>query len=45
MSRVAFASSAPWPLIAIAIAVIVALCLWGLFRRGSMADRSRTDDC
>ncbi|CAB4346644.1 MAG: hypothetical protein F2947_08635 [Actinobacteria bacterium] len=37
------ASSAPWPLIAVAIAAASGLCLWALFRRGSIADRARSD--
>lgn len=39
-----FASAVEWPVVVIAIAVVVALCLWGLFRRGSMSDRARSDD-
>lgn len=38
------AASGQWPVIALAVAVAVALCLWGLFRRGSIADRARVDD-
>lgn len=38
-------ATAPWPLIAVGVAVVVALCLWSLFRRGSLSDRSRSDDC
>ncbi|MEX1218431.1 MAG: hypothetical protein WEA11_07935 [Acidimicrobiales bacterium] len=38
------ASSTPWPIIVIAIAIASGLCLWALFRRGSIADRARSDD-
>ncbi|MCE2807481.1 MAG: hypothetical protein F2561_05550 [Actinobacteria bacterium] len=41
---VTFASSTPWPLIVLAIAAASGLCLWALFRRGSIADRARSDD-
>jgi hypothetical protein len=37
------ASSAPWPAILLGVAVVVAVCLWLLFRPGSMADRARID--
>jgi hypothetical protein len=37
------ASSATWPLIALGVAAVTALALWGLFRRGSIADRARAD--
>ena len=33
-----------WPALLIGIAVVVAVCLWLLFRRGSIADRARTDE-
>ncbi len=39
----ALAANTPWPLLAAAVAVVVGACLWGLFRRGSIADRARTD--
>lgn len=38
------AANTEWPLVAVAVAVAAAVCLWGLFRRGSIADRARTDD-
>lgn len=38
------AADGRWPAVALAIAIVVGLCLWGLFRRGSMSDRARTDD-
>ncbi|HEY6533767.1 MAG TPA: hypothetical protein VIY72_15780 [Acidimicrobiales bacterium] len=37
------ASSTPWPAIALGVAVVVGVCLWLLFRSGSMADRARDD--
>jgi hypothetical protein len=37
------ATTNPWPALLIATAVVVAVCLWLLFRRGSIADRARTD--
>jgi hypothetical protein len=37
------ATSTPWPAILLGVAVVVALCLWLLFRSGSMADRARSD--
>lgn len=40
---VILASVGQWPAIALAVAVMVGLCLWGLFRRGSISDRARTD--
>ncbi|MEI7623227.1 MAG: hypothetical protein WCJ88_06700 [Actinomycetes bacterium] len=43
-SYVVLASSAPWPIILLAIAAASGLCLWALFRRGSIADRARSDD-
>jgi len=38
------ATTNPWPALLIGIAVVVAVCLWLLFRRGSIADRARTDE-
>lgn len=38
------ATTNPWPALLIATAVVVAVCLWLLFRRGSIADRARTDE-
>jgi hypothetical protein len=32
-----------WPSVAVGVTLLVGLCLWGLFRRGSMADRARRD--
>jgi hypothetical protein len=37
------ASSTPWPAVLAGVAVVVAVCLWLLFRRGSMAHRARVD--
>jgi hypothetical protein len=37
------ASTLPWPAIVLVVALAAALCLWGLFRRGSVADRARHD--
>ena len=37
------ASTPPWPAILLGVAVVVAVCLWLLFRPGSMADRARVD--
>jgi len=37
------AASTPWPAILVGVAVIVAVCLWLLFRPGSMAHRARAD--
>lgn len=37
------ASSTPWPAILLGVVVVVAACLWLLFRPGSMADRARAD--
>lgn len=39
----AVVASVSWPAVAVGVAVVVLLCLWGLFRRGSMADRARDD--
>ena len=38
------ATTNPWPALLIGIAVVVAVCLWLLFRSGSIADRARTDE-
>lgn len=38
------ATTNPWPALLIATAVVVAVCLWLLFRRGSIADRARSDE-
>lgn len=38
------ATTNPWPALLIGIAVVVAICLWLLFRRGSIADRARIDE-
>lgn len=38
------AASVAWPVLALGVASVTALALWGLFRRGSIADRARTDD-
>jgi hypothetical protein len=40
---VVLAASVSWPLIALGVAAVTALALWGLFRRGSIADRARAD--
>jgi hypothetical protein len=32
-----------WPAVALGVAAVTALALWGLFRRGSIADRARRD--
>jgi hypothetical protein len=32
-----------WPAVLVVVAIVVAACLWGLFRRGSVADRARHD--
>jgi hypothetical protein len=37
------ASTPPWPALLLGVAVVVAVCLWLLFRSGSMADRARID--
>jgi hypothetical protein len=42
-STLVTASSTPWPAILLGVAVVVAVCLWLLFRSGSMADRARSD--
>ncbi len=38
------ATTNPWPALLIGIAAVVLVCLWLLFRRGSIADRARTDE-
>jgi hypothetical protein len=38
------AASTPWPLVVALVVVVVAVALWGLFRRGSVADRARRDE-
>lgn len=38
------ATTNPWPAILLGTAVVVAVCLWLLFRPGSIADRARTDE-
>lgn len=38
------ATTSPWPALLIGIAAVVAVCLWLLFRRGSIADRARNDE-
>jgi hypothetical protein len=38
------ATTDPWPILLIGIAVVVAVCLWLLFRPGSIADRARHDE-
>jgi len=43
MSAAVLASSTPWPALVIGVAVVVAVCLWLLFRSGSIADRARDD--
>ena len=42
-STLVVAASTPWPAILLGVAVVVAVCLWLLFRSGSMADRARSD--
>jgi hypothetical protein len=37
------AASTPWPTILLGVAVVVAICLWLLFRPGSIGHRARTD--
>jgi hypothetical protein len=37
------ASSPGWPAVLVGVAAVVVLCLWLLFRTGSMADRARSD--
>ncbi len=41
---VVMATTGPWPILLIGIAVVVAVCLWLLFRAGSIADRARHDE-
>ena len=43
MPAAVLASSTPWPALVIGVAVVVAVCLWLLFRSGSIADRARDD--
>jgi len=43
MSIPPIAATVSWPTVVLVVAVLVALCLWGLFRRGSVADRARHD--
>ncbi len=38
------ATTNPWPALLVGIVVVVAVCLWLLFRTGSIADRARTDE-
>ncbi|MSZ89559.1 MAG: hypothetical protein F2585_09475 [Actinobacteria bacterium] len=38
------AAGATWPALVVGIAIVVAICLWGMFRSGSIADRARSDD-
>ena len=40
----ALAATTPWPAILVGVVVVVGACLWLLFRRGSIADRARTED-
>jgi hypothetical protein len=37
------AAALAWPTVLVAVALVVAICLWGLLRRGSVADRARDD--
>jgi hypothetical protein len=37
------ATTNPWPALLVGVATVVLVCLWLLFRRGSIADRARTD--
>ncbi|MCU0310563.1 MAG: hypothetical protein MUE36_06445 [Acidimicrobiales bacterium] len=37
------ATTVDWPVVAAGVVVVTAVALWGLFRRGSIADRARTD--
>ena len=41
--RAVIATTNPWPALLLGIAVVVAVCLWLLFRPGSIADRARHD--
>ncbi len=36
------AARTSWPVLVLAVTVVVVLCLWGLFRRGSIGHRART---
>jgi hypothetical protein len=38
------ASTASWIAIVVGVVIVVALCLWALFRSGSIAHRARDDD-
>ena len=38
------AVGATWPALVVGIAIVVAVCLWGMFRSGSIADRARSDE-
>ena len=38
------AAGAAWPAVFVAIAIVIAICLWGMFRSGSIADRARSDE-
>jgi len=38
------AAITPWPAIVVGVAAVVGICLWLLFRSGSIADRARADD-
>jgi hypothetical protein len=37
-------STASWIAIVLGVMIVVALCLWALFRPGSIAHRARDDD-
>jgi len=37
------AASASWPVLVLGVIVATALCLWLLFRAGSIGDRARDD--
>ncbi len=37
------AASLDWPILVAGVGVVTAVALWGLFRRGSIADRARSD--
>lgn len=38
------AANTTWPALVVGIAIVVAVCLWGMFRAGSIADRARSDE-
>jgi len=40
---VLLAASTPWPALVLGVALVVAVCLWFLFRPGSIGDRARDD--